>query len=115
MAELWQRALLARRLGLTPEQSAALAQQHQQRVRDGNRKGGYAGRKHPKPKVGETYGRVRVVRCMGSGRNGRADLSFWVECLVCGAEGAVYEFNLRKGPQSVGCCWRSHKRTAEAT
>ena len=67
-------------------------------------------RRHRKPKVGDVIGAVEVLRNMGAGRLGRMDCSFWVRCTICGAEGAIFEFNLRKEPKSVGHCWRQHPR-----
>ena len=54
------------------------------------------------PQPGDVFGNVRVVRNTGRGRLCRSDLSFQVECTVCGAKGETFEHNLRRAP-GPGC------------
>ena len=109
---LWQRALDQREEQQAEEQRQAARTRQvaaiEARVASGLPWG--RPRRHRKPKVGDVIGAVEVLRNMGSGRLGRMDCSFWVRCTICGAEGAIFEFNLRKEPKSVGHCWRQHPR-----
>lgn len=54
-------------------------------------------RKHDKPRVGDVFaGTWQIAECLGSGRHGRSDASFAIQCIACGRRATVFEFNLRK-------------------
>jgi hypothetical protein len=87
MQPLWERALANREAEKMAVRSAVF--------KAAGRRGGWKKREYPEPKPGDLFGNVRVVRCTGRGRQGRADLSFEVECLTCGARVETFEYNLR--------------------
>lgn len=93
---LWQRAMLRREFD---REAARRLARRAARAPDAARG---RPRKYPAPVVGDTFGVVRVVRCLGPGRRGRSDSSFEVECMVCGRTSTVYEFNLRAERRCAG-------------
>jgi hypothetical protein len=53
-------------------------------------------RKHVEPKIGDTFGNVRITSLFRG--PARLDLRASVKCLTCGAAADVYVFNLRDRP-----------------
>ena len=112
-APLWQRALLARRLGLSPEQMAWRAATHRAKLADNCRRASQARRSHAEPKVGDLFGCKRIIACLGPGRRGRRDKSYRWRCERTGREGDAFEFNLRKA-KACHSCRRSARRSGRA-